>query len=188
MNKRKDLKRNLFILLMLFLFLGSFSNTSLTPLAAHKKSERTANYGPSTIAKVQRIKGGMLYLCKYDKWYSLSAVVKDFFWLWHPGDQVLGTENNLKNPINYNLGYSTRTSNHTVGQFYGIVNDSNIKSVKLELNLSGQMKIFEQEELYDNMFLFIWENNIQMKYMSAKIIGYDKDSNIIYKGTYPEAK
>lgn len=184
MIKKRKLIRNTLILVLLLLIAASFSTASFTPLSAHKRSERTANYGPSTIIKSQKIKGGMLYLCKYDKWFSLNTVKRGFLGLWYAGNQVHGGENDIKNAINYSWGISSIKDNYRLGKFYGIVNDPNIKSVKLVLNMKDEMKTFEQNELYDNMFLFTWDGDL-VNFQAAKITGLDKDSNIIFEKTLP---
>lgn len=183
MTKRQKLIRNLIILILLILFIGNISSASLTPLSAHKKSERSANYGPSTIIKSQSIKGGILYLCKYDKWYSLNAVKRGFLWLWYPANPLM-KENNINDSIDFTWSYSNITGNLDVGRFFGIVNDPNIKSVRLDIKLNGKMKTFEQNELYDNMFLFIWEEEL-ISSGAIKLTGFDKNSKIIYEKTYP---
>lgn len=184
MTKKQKLIRNLFILILLVLFVVNLSTASFTPLSAHKRSERTANYGPSTIIKFQRIKGGMLYLCKYDKWYSLNTVRRGILGLWFPGDQVHGKENDIKNPMNYSWGFSGTSNNYMISKFFGIVNDPNIKSVKLTVSIAGEEKTFEQKELYDNMFLFIWEGK-EVYFDVGRLMGLDKDSNIIFEKTLP---
>lgn len=183
MTKGQKLIINLIILILLLLLFGHYSTASLTPLTAHKRSERSINYGPSTIIKSQRVKGGMLYLCKYDKWYSLDAVKRGFLWLWYPGDMSLGKENNINNPIEYSWEASSISNNCILGKFYGIVNDPNIKTVRLELNVNGKMEIFEQKELDNNMFLFTWEGGITS--YDGKIMGFDKNSNTIYEKPLP---
>lgn len=182
-TKGQKLIRSLFILMLLLLLFGHYSTASLTPLTAHKRSERSINYGPSTIIKSQRIKGGMLYLCKYDKWYSLDTVKRRFLWLWYPEDMNLGKENNINNPIEYSWGEISISSNYKLGKFYGIVNDPNINTVRLELNVNGKMEIFEQKELNNNMFLFTWDGGITS--YDGKIMGLDKNSNIIYEKQLP---
>lgn len=184
MIKKQKLIRNTLILVLLLLISTSFLGASFTPLSAHKRSERTANYGPSTIIKSQKIKGGMLYLCKYDKWFSLNTVKRGFLGLWYAGDQVHGSENDIKNAINYSWGISSIKDNYRLGKFYGIVNDPNIKSVKLALDVNDEMKIFEQKELYDSMFLFTLEGDV-VNFQAAKITGLDKDSNIIFEKALP---
>ncbi len=34
-------------------------------------------------------------------------------------------------------------------------NDPDIKSIRLDIKINGQIKTFERKELYDNMFLFV---------------------------------
>lgn len=183
MTERQKVIRNLIILILLFLVIGSLSSGSFTPLSAHRKSEKSRNYGPSTIVKSQKFKGGMLYLCKYDKWYTLEVVRREFLWLWHPRD-IGCRENNITNPIDFDFGYTSTTGNNNMGRFYGIVNDPNIKSARLDIKMDGQIKTIEQKELYDNMFLFIWDNTTSFE--SIKFTGFASNSNIIYEKTVPD--
>jgi hypothetical protein len=183
MKKKKKLIRNLIILFLLVIIAASFSTASITSLAAHKRSERTANYGPSIIIKSQSIKGGRVYLCKYDKWFSLNTVKRSSIGLWYAGDQVHGMENDTKVPIVYSWGVSTM-GQYRQARFFGIVNNPDIKSVKLDLKLNGELKTLEQKELYDSMFLFIWEEG-ETGFQAVKITGLDKNSGVIYEKVLP---
>lgn len=186
MTKRQKIIRNLIILILLFLVISSITGASLTPLMAHRRSERSGHYGPSRIIASQRINGIVLYLCKYDKWYSLDTIRRGFLWLWYPGDHYFRKKPDINTPIDFDFGYTSTTDNNNLGRFYGIVNDPDIKSVKLEVKLTnGQMKTFEQRKLYDNMFLFILDQGT-IGYKSVKITGFDRGSNIIYEKTFPE--
>lgn len=180
MTKGQKLIRNLFILLLLILIADHITGASLTPLSAHKRSERTANYGPSTIIKSQKVKDGMFYLCKYDKWYSLNTVRRGFLGLWFAGDSVSGKENDLTKPLDYSYTTTSLENNHMLGRYYGIVNNPNIKSIKFEIILNGELKTFEQKELYDNMFLFVWDEVVK-DCKPVSLIGLDKDSNIVFE-------
>lgn len=180
MKKKWKIIRSLFILSLLLLVINNFIGASLTPLSAHKRSERTANYGPSTIIRTKKINGGMLYLCKYDKWFSLSTVKRGFLGLWYAGDMVLGDENNLQKAINFSLGTRDTWGNYRLGIFYGIINEPSVKTVKFEIILNGKLKTFEQSELYDNMFLFTWDEDTTT-YRPINVIGLDKDSKVVFK-------
>lgn len=50
---------------------------------------------------------------------------------------------------------------------------------------NGQMRTFEQKELYDNMFLFAFDLGTA-GFESIKLTGFDRDSNIIYEKQFPE--
>jgi hypothetical protein len=181
MIKKKKLIRNIILLSVIILIIASFSYASLTPLQAHRRSERTANYGPSVIIKSQSMKGQMFYLCKYDKWYSLDTVKRGFLGLWYAGDQVLGKENDAKEALDYAWSGNSSDKNHMIYKFYGEINDKKIKAVTLELEYNGQTKSLEQKKLYDNMFMFIWEEDNSYKYIMKAIKGYDNNSNLIFQ-------
>jgi hypothetical protein len=179
MSKKRKLARNLFMLVLLILIAGSLSTGSLTSLAAHKRSERTAHYGPSTIIKSQKIKGGMLYLCKYDKWFSLNTVRRGFLGLWYAGGGVHGAENDFKTPIDYTWMTTKTSGDYKIALLYGVVNAPSIKSVKLVMILNGQEEAFEQKEFYDDMFFFTWDKD-PLNVNLVSLTGMDENSNIVF--------
>jgi hypothetical protein len=184
MTKKQKLIRNLLILILLFFWVNAHIGASFTPLGAHRRSERSANYGPSMVVKTQKVKGGMLLLCKYDRWFSLNTVNKGPLWLWYAGNQVHGQENDIKEQIKVSYGNEVTDHNVEYWQFYGIVNNPAIKSVRLEIKVTGEPKIFEQKELYDNMFLFVWDEDVK-NFETMKIMGLDKDSKVVYEKALP---
>jgi len=181
MTKMQILIRNLAILALFGTVFFMLSNASPTALHAHQKSERTANYGPSTIVTVKDFELGKLFLCKYDKWFSCNTVIKRCFGLlWYPGNQVYGKLNNTSLPIDYYWQGSRYKKDYMLWMVYGIVNDKSITSVKLEVELNGQTLTLDQPQLYDDMFLFTW-NSMKTDYKLKKIIGLDDDSKVIYE-------
>jgi hypothetical protein len=182
MNTKRKLIMNLSILAFLLLITPTLLDASLTPLSAFRRSEKASNYGPSTIVKVQKLDRGMLYLCNYDKWYSANVVIKGSSGLfWYPFTGVYGVENDLNDPINY---VWDSDDYFLIKRSFGIVNDPKIKSVRLVIMMEGETKNIDQE-LYDNMFLFVWEKELA-GYREVRIMGLDKNSNIVYEKELPE--
>ncbi|HOJ08996.1 MAG TPA: hypothetical protein PK733_00175 [Clostridiales bacterium] len=180
MSKKHKLIRNTGILLTLLFIHFMFSSASLTALSAHKKSEKTANYGPSKVIQTQNFKYGKLFLCKYDKWFSCNTVKKGCLGMWYPGNQVHGKENDVSRSIDYYWHGSTYRDDYMLWMLYGVVNDNRIISVKMEAELHGEKKILEYPQLYDNMFLFTW-NSKETDYKIKRLIGFDKNLNAIYE-------
>lgn len=183
MIKKRKLARNLIFLTMLIFVYIILTGASLTPLAAHRRLERSENYGPSNIVKTQKIEGCVLYLCKYDKWFSLDTVKRGSLLLWY-GNNIFVAEENTE-PINFTASRSFVYSYYAVQNVYGIVNDPNIKSVKLEIKHLHDpiFKTLEQNELYDNnMFWFVLDKSLS-NYMLLKLTGLDKDGKVIYERT-----
>lgn len=180
MIKMKKLIRNIIILSVLILLINIDTPFSFTPLAAHKRSEKSANYGPSVIIKTQSLNGKKLYLCKYDKWFSLDTVQREFLGLWFPGDGPYGIEADTTKAIDYY--YRTDGSNnHRTYEFFGKVNDKKIKSVSLEIELNGNPKKLELNKLYEDLFMFVFEEDNKLKCEMKVITGYDSSSNILFE-------
>lgn len=182
MTKKAKLIRNLFVLLVLILIIKTFSFGSFTALSAFKKGERAANYGPSRIVKTIELDGKVLYLSKYDKWYSLSTVRKGFLGLWYPDYGFHGVLYNEDAPIEL-IRSTSESSNHVSGIFHGIVNDPNIKSVKCTIKIDDRIKELEQKELYENLIL-LTVDEAGTNFEIVNIVGLDKDSKVIYEENF----
>lgn len=83
MSRSKKVIRNIIILILLFFLFHQHLGLYLTPLAAHKSSERGINYGPSKVVYVEdyadNYDKGKYLLCKYDKWVSCNTVNRTLF-------------------------------------------------------------------------------------------------------------
>lgn len=172
MSNSKKLIRNIIILAaMLFAFFWG-SNLYLTPLAAHKHSERGIHYGPSEVVHIEDFEKGKYLLCKYDNWISCNTVKMQFFFLWGFGDQPIGIENKKDQKLTYTWQMSDQYY-----VLYGVINDSSVKKVKITY-VNGETKL--QSDFYDNMFLFTWKDPKNDNNYVTKIQGYDINGNVIY--------
>jgi hypothetical protein len=181
MTKTQKLIKNLSILVLLGILFFMFNTASPTALIAHQKSEKSANYGPSTIIAEKDFEFGKLFLCKYDKWFSCNTVIKRFGGLvWYPGNQVYGNINDTSLPINYFWHGSRYRKDYMLWMVYGVVNDKNITSIKLEVELDGQTISLKHPQLYNDMFLFTW-NSYETDYKPLRLIGLNSNSEIIYE-------
>lgn len=168
MIRKKKIVKNVVILIVLSIL--SFNRgIYLTPIAAHKASERSIHYGPSKVIHIEDFDGGKYILCKYDKWISCNTVNRSLFFFWSFGNQVTGIEVDKEKPLNFTWSLSNDGS-----KVYGIINDKNINRV--ELNLEDGTT-FSQTEFYDDdMFLFTWEGEAGISGVKA----YDSQGNILF--------
>ena len=120
MNRKKKVVRNIVILIILSI-LTFTRGIYLTPLAAHKASERSIHYGPSKVVHIEDFDGGKYILCKYDKWISCNTINRSLFFFWTFGNQVTGIEVDKDKPLDV-----TWSNSYGSYKLYGIVNDKNI--------------------------------------------------------------
>lgn len=170
MNRKKKLARNIVILLILFAITFS-RGIYLTPMAAHKASERSIHYGPSKVVHIEDFEGGKLFLGKYDKWFSCNTINRTMLLFWRFGNQVTGGEIDITKPLNFSY-----SSSHDTFKFYGIINDKNIDKVEVHLKDGS---IYSQREFYDDMFLFTWDWGDEFRFSGIK--AYDALGNVIYE-------
>lgn len=176
MSRPKKILRNIIILVGLtFLFLRS-RGLYLTPLSAHRASERSAHYGPSEIIHIEDFEKGKYILCKYDKWISCNPVNKSFFIFWSIDDEGPGIENDKTKALNFTWGMSRNSY-----RFYGIINDYRINKIEVLLD---DDQLLTQTEFYDAMFLFAGSipNNSYPYFKTIK--GYDSEGNLIFQHEY----
>ena len=171
MSRIKKTLRNLIIIVALFCIFMITTGLRLTPIQAHKLSEKGIHYGPSKIVKVFNHGKYQHLLCKYDNWISCNTVDRTLFIFWAPGSQVTGVENNLDEALKYSESYSNR-----INIVYGIVNDENIEKVEV---YTTEGNIIVNKDLYDNMFYFSWKSKGNTWGMK-ELRGYDKNGNQIY--------
>lgn len=179
MTKKAKLIRNIFILVVLFLIIKTFFFGSFTALSAFKKAEKASNYGPSKIVKTLELDGEVLYLTKYNEWCSLSSVRRGFLGLWYPRKGFYGELYNDEVPIYFSTKYSGNDSNALI-TLHGIVNDSNIKSVKSTLKVDDRIIELEEKNLEENIFLLSFQGECS-NHEVLTLIGLDKDSKVIYE-------
>ncbi|HHV09075.1 MAG TPA: hypothetical protein GXX75_02200 [Clostridiales bacterium] len=174
MSRTKKIIRNIFIITILSFFITSWLGLSLTPLAAHKKSERGIHYGPSEVVHIEDYKNSKFILGKYDKWVSCNTVNRVLLFFWAAGSQPIGFENEKGKALCYTWLYS-----NSIFKAYGIINDKNIK--KIEVTLTNG-KILTQTEFYDDMFLLIYDKEDGKDTYFDSIRGYDAENKMIFEG------
>ena len=173
MNRGKKILINIIILgILFFVFLRS-TGLYLTPLAAHRASEKSIHYGPSKVVHIEDFPEGKYILGKYDKWISANAVNKRLFFFWRFSDQVIGIENDLTKAINISHGLTG--DNY---KYYGIINDERIDKIEILLD-NG--KVLKETEFYEDMFIFV-ETGPNDKFAYVRNVkGYDLNDNVVYE-------
>lgn len=169
MNRKKKVVRNIVILTIIFSITFT-KGLYLSPIAAHKSSERSIHYGPSKIVHVEDFDGGKYILGKYDKWISCNTINRFMFLFWTFGNQATGIDVDETKPLNSTWGYDDKR-----GKLYGIINDEDI--VKIELLLNDGSTLVQTEFYDDDMFLFTWEGEFRLDSLRA----YDSGGSLIFE-------
>lgn len=172
MNSRvKKLIRNIILISICVTFLFFRSGLYLSPIAAHKSSERSIHYGPSTIIKIVDFSKGKYLLCKYDKWVSCNTVLrKGLFWRF--GSGVFGFENNINEPVSFTWGISGMDL-----RLYGAINDKSIQRIEIVFSNGDKYYI---NEFYEGLFLLSLENIKDDSISCKKVVGYNANHEVIY--------
>lgn len=177
MNRPKKILINIAIILVLFFVFLRSTGLYLTPLTAHKASEKSIHYGPSKIVHIEDFPEGKYILGKYDKWISANTVNKSLFFFWRIGNQVIGIENDLTKAINISYGMTGENYN-----YYGIINDEEIKKVEILLD---NREILTETEFYEDMFIFARSSSNDKFPYVVSVKGYDINNNLIFEEDYP---
>ena len=106
MSKNKKILRNIVLLIIIIFILFPRFGLYLSPLSAHRASEKSIHYGPSEIVHIEDFDRGKYILGKYDKWISCNTVNRSLLFFWTFGDQVTGIENDLTKAVSYTWGMS----------------------------------------------------------------------------------
>lgn len=168
MNRKKKVFRNILILIVLSILTFN-RGIYLTPMAAHKSSERSIHYGPSRVVHIEDFDGGKYILGKYDKWISCNTVNRFMFFFWTFGNQATGIDVDKTKPLDFSWGLSNDRN-----KLYGIINDKNINKVELYLE---DGRSFTQTKFYDDdMFLFTWDGQSEISGFRA----FDSQGNILF--------
>lgn len=176
MNRAIKTIRNIILIGVLITVFLATTGLRLTPIQAHKASEKGIHYGPSEIIKIFDHGDYQHLLCKYDKWVSCNTVNRQQFFFWSAGSQPIGFENKKDEDINYSEDFSKG-----VHLIYGIVNEPDITKVELYINKG---KVLVQDELYDELFYFTWESD-GTDWGMEKIIGYNSNGEKVYEIVQP---
>lgn len=176
MTRPKKIIRNIIMLILLFFIFLRITNLYLTPLSAHRASEKSIHYGPSKVVHVEDFDEGKYILAKYDKWISANTINRSLFFFWRFGNQVTGIENDLNKPVNISQGLSGDNYN-----YYGIINNEKIKKIEILLD-NGE--VLSEKRFYDNMFIFVDSGpNDKFPYL-VNVKGYDSENKLIYEEEY----
>lgn len=173
MNRKLLILRNLAIIIVLSILLMFRLGLYLSPIAAHKSSERGIHYGPSEIIHIEDFEKGKYILGKYDRWISCNTVNRFLYIFWTAGNQPTGIENDTTKAVCYDW-----SSGHPYFKAYGVINDNKIK--KIEVTLSNGV-VITQDVFFEDMFLVKWKENKSNPLYFKGIRGYDKDNNIIFE-------
>ena len=177
MSRNKKILRNIVILAILIFIFFNISGFYLTPLSAHKNSERSIHYGPSEVIHIEDFDGGKYILCKYDKWVSCNTVNRVLFFFWRYGNQPIGFENDKTKALDYTWGMSQENY-----KLYGIINNDKVTKIQITLN-NG--KVFTETDFYEDLFLFTWKaDNDDEAWWFNNIKGYDSNDNLIFEDEY----
>ncbi len=171
MNRQNKIIRNLFLIVLLIFLICLVTGLRLTPLQAHRESERGTHYGPSEIVKVFDYKSYQHILCKYDSWVSCDTVRRFAFLFWTPGSQPAGFKNDCSYPYRFINNYSNNTN-----YLYGIINDKAITKIEV---LTNDGQLLAEQDFYDGLFYFSWTSD-DRKYGIETITGYTADNAISY--------
>ncbi|MHC1684546.1 MAG: hypothetical protein AB6733_16655 [Clostridiaceae bacterium] len=173
------------ILVMTCIYFYGIQDKRFTPLQVFKYGERTINYGPSEIVKEEDLDGIKIYLAKYKGWYSAQAIKKNLITWSYVNGSPSGTPINTDEKINYNYGSTAVDDKKMFSIFYGYVNDKNIVKVILDVKREDQVESKEYEIDDNKMFVFGWFNNEGTISMFSRLIGVDKNGDIVYEYKYP---
>lgn len=192
MSKRKKFVVNFIILVFATLFmLGVVYEFRLTPLGVHEYLEKKSYYGPSEIINTIKEDRITVNICKYDEWYSVDEAEKNKFGLWYPrhNQPHYVVENKKDKPLTINPYYFGQAldEKHTRYEWmiWGVINDENIKDVRLLVMDDGNLEVLEENHMKDGTYIFRWENSRQdYEDSDLMIVGLDENENVIYKVNY----
>ncbi|WP_223701211.1 hypothetical protein [Sutcliffiella deserti] len=150
---------------------------TLSPLAAHEKSERTFHYGPSEVEEEIDLEKVRVYLGHYKGWFSANTVIRHNMLFWAPGSQVGGQEIEEDEDISYSWSGSSITKDTYLTMFYGIVSNPEIKEVILEMHNEEPLTYPLKDH---QMFIFHWyEEDFRQDWVSLQ--GMDADGKVVYE-------
>lgn len=192
MSKRKKFIFNFTILIFATLFMmGVVYEFRLTSLGVHRALEKKSYYGPSEIINTIKEDKIVINICKYDKWYSVDEAEKNKFGLWHPrrNQPHYVVENKKDKLLTINPYYFGQAldEKHTRYEWviWGVINDDNIKDVKLIIMDDGNLEVLEENHMKDGTYIFRWESSRQdYEDNELMVVGLDENENVIYKVNY----
>ena len=190
MNKKKKFIINLVVLIFVCVyFFGIQVGFRFTPLGVHKAIEKKSYYGPSEIINIIEEDDEVIYVSKYDKWNSIDSAKRHKFGLWRGKNSLRISENKKDKPLTINPYYFGQAidEKHTRYEWmiWGVINDENIKDVRLIIMDDGNLEVLEENHMKDGTYIFRWENSRQdYEDSDLMIVGLDENENVIYKVNY----
>lgn len=169
-KRSKKILINIIVLGVLFVLFCYIQNLYLSPLSAHRDSERIMHYGPSKVVHTEEYDNGKLMLCKYDKWVTCEIIPRKFLFLWGLSGAYVFEYDKTK-AISYKSDYSK-----DLGVVYGVVNNPNIKRIDV---LLADGKVLSTSNFYDNLFLFSWKFSYSSQNYPRMVTGYDGNGKVI---------
>ncbi len=159
-----------------YLFYGSFTSQK-----AHSKNEKGINYGPSENINNTAIGNSKLFLSKYGNYISTDIAEKRNL-MWFPLDKPNILTINNKEKINYSYFESNLKNNYALMCIFGIINDSNIKEVKLIVkDTAGNTLKSLDFKIFNGKYLLLYWNEKITNYSMVKIQCFDSNKKNIYE-------
>lgn len=159
-----------------YLIYGSFSSEK-----AHSKSEKGINYGPSENINKIAIGNSKLFFSKFGNYISADIAEKrNLMWIPLGNPNILAINN--KENINYSYFESNLKNDYALMCIFGIINDSNIKEVKLIVKdtMSNTLKSLDFK-IFNGKYLLLYWNEKLFNYSLVKIQCFDSNKKNVYE-------
>lgn len=147
MKKKKAIIINLVVLVLILMLFMAIQGAAFTAKAAHKKQERTVNYGPSETIAIIAKDNKRFFLAKFRDYYSCDAVKRGFLGLWYGSEagSPWGIENKKENLVNYGIKGERDKQNNDAKLLavYGIINQQkSIATMEIEVLIQNTEEEF----------------------------------------------
>lgn len=174
MSRQKKIGRNIGIILFCMILMILIFDVHVSPYEAMRASEKSMKYGPAFIVEEVKTPSGVAYLGKYDKWYSVIPVIREFGWTYGFGSLSIQEIGNKK--LEYSYMYTTV---HKKGELYifGLCEDKDIVSVRV---LTKQGKIFEIPIVNEGFLHIEPMEKTDTDYYIESVYGIDENGKVIY--------
>lgn len=168
-----------------------FNYYHLSPLEAHKQSERTFYYGPSEVVEEIDFGDAQVFLGIYKDWFSANMVVKHKGIFWAPGSGIGGTEIKKDQDISHSWSGSSINEDFMLMKFYGIVSNPDIVKVELDViegyhnSANAENEVLTLSYILNDhrMFIFHW-NEVEHEYKWISLRGLNRNGDIVYEEEY----
>jgi hypothetical protein len=159
-----------------YLIYGSFSADK-----SHNKSEKGINYGPSENINKIDIGGSKLLISKFGNYISADIVEKRGL-MWFPLNKPYILQIDSKENINYSYFENNLKNDYAVMCIFGIINDDNIKTIKLLVkdNIKNTLKTLDFQIINGKYLLIFWNEKL-FNYGLVKIQCFDSNKKNVYE-------